>query len=285
MRATSRYRSHVDYDGVESDWQGRISVAMKHAEDLAPMMQTPPRCEPGSALAGDDARFSLMPTSNLAWTGLLSAIEHFSAGALLWRATDHGTLPTAFSTLLRPALVGACQAHWLLAPTRRDDRVHRTLLLAHEETKRAKDVVDDVLKVQVAPDAADSPLRVRARAMQKTYADRLAAIDDKIDGRLLPKWFTQTEVIRAVAADLYSTEPSNERAILYLWRITSGDAHSLLWPKLGRFVGADTQRVDEKTALLRDVKTFEALGTLVLTVSSILDRALELHSVRRTKHY
>ena len=269
----------------EHEWQQKIDVAMKRAVELSPLMQEPQVVQPGSALAGDDARFELMPTSNLAWVGLMSAIEHFHASALLWNALNGGTMPSAYSSLLRPVLVGAGQACWLLAPPQREERVHRTLLLALEETKHANQAVSDIVKDEAPESAWESPVRTEARRMRSTYAKRIDAIRAQIEPARAGEHFTQTAMISAVAADIFPTDPRNQQSLLYLWRVTSGDAHSLLWPKISRIASQDFVPIDNGRAIFRDVRTYDSLATLVLSASKFVQRGLDLHEQRRTKHY
>jgi len=272
-------------DVEELKSRDRTDQAMKWAYSLFPRMESlPPKVEQGSALAGDDKRYSLMPTSHLAWIGLSAAIEHFYAASLLWNATDQATMPSAYSSLLRPALVGAGQAYWLLAPTSRDERVHRTLLLAREDTQRARALSDDVRRSPGRFGANDEWAQSEANKMLTTFDKRLAEIDKQIDPSRKPKAYSQTTMIEAVAARLSPTDRVTEFALLYMWRTTSGDAHALMWQKFARGAGDRVTESDGHNSVFRDEQSHAAFGMNVAIVKMVLERALELHELRRQKH-
>jgi hypothetical protein len=93
-----------------------------HLETTGP----PPMAEPGSALAGDDARLGGLQLSHLAWTSHLSAVEHLYVIRVL--IVDAKRLdPHAAYTLIRSALESAAGVVWLLAPGPRAARLARAL--------------------------------------------------------------------------------------------------------------------------------------------------------------
>jgi hypothetical protein len=72
------------------------------------------RPQQGSELWNDDQDWPYFPTSTIAWSGLVSAVDHLDA---IKRHVEARCLfSLAHLTLCRSALIGGAQAVWVLAP-------------------------------------------------------------------------------------------------------------------------------------------------------------------------
>lgn len=94
-------------------WQERI-----HAQQPWP--------EPGSSLAGDDNATDPYRLSHAVVQVLISAVDHLETLRLVVQE-QHVVPARGGFTLVRAALENAAVAMWLLAPSRRDERVFRLL--------------------------------------------------------------------------------------------------------------------------------------------------------------
>src|SRR5690349_19954628 len=81
---------------------------------------------PGSAMFRDDAATAPMPTSHLAQSGLLAAVDNLQALTAL--TVQHRTIHAyAPATLARAVLECASMTVWLLEPEHQEERIVRTL--------------------------------------------------------------------------------------------------------------------------------------------------------------
>lgn len=84
----------------------------------------------GSALAADDNDWPYMPVSQVAWIGLGGAADHLDAIKRQLTNRPIPLHPYAQLTLCRSALVGACQAVWVLSPDNPTTRLRRDRTVA-----------------------------------------------------------------------------------------------------------------------------------------------------------
>ncbi|QMU74773.1 hypothetical protein GXW83_02240 [Streptacidiphilus sp. PB12-B1b] len=126
--------------------------------------------EPGSPLAGDDAKTAPYQVSQLAWQALLVSSDHLYCLRRTLIGDQQGKKITvtmhiyAQATLLRGAYENAARAVWLLAPTSRLTRIQRRLSLhmddnthsdrMHELMGQAPARTPDVRKQQLVDLAA-----------------------------------------------------------------------------------------------------------------------------------
>ncbi|NUV60884.1 hypothetical protein [Streptomyces sp. CAI-85] len=123
-----------------------LLTRMEKAKAFQELTSTPESAwtvEPGSPLAGDDAKTAPYQVSQLAWQALLVSSDHLHC----LRRSLVGDSPSkhitfamhiyAQATLIRGAYENAARAVWLLAPTARRTRVQRRLSLHMDDNKHA----------------------------------------------------------------------------------------------------------------------------------------------------
>ena len=99
--------------------------------------------QPGSALAGDDAKSDPYQVSHSAWHALTVAVDHLQClrSSLVSEFTDRSASVSihthAQSSLLRGAFENGARAVWLLGPTSRLSRVTRRLSLQAKEVRHS----------------------------------------------------------------------------------------------------------------------------------------------------
>lgn len=125
--------------------------------------------DPGSALAGDDAKTAPYHVSQLAWQALLVSSDHLHClrRSLIGDSPgDHITFTMhiyAQATLLRGAYENAARAVWLLAPAARLTRIQRRLSL-HLDDNRFSDRMHELMGQTPARPRADRDQELINRA-------------------------------------------------------------------------------------------------------------------------
>lgn len=256
-----------------------------------------PAPQAGSSLAKDDAEFPLLATSHAVQSGVLAAREHLRVAGLVWRSHPGGTLvPSAYSTLVRAAIVGAGTALWILYPAERSERVRRTAMFAVENFRNELTVQREALEYGPA-------LGIDARAL-KAQEDSVARVAHNLDsarttlwsamgcdGEPVDKWmprYRQTTALADAAAYLYRENPKLEIYSQFLWRTSSGDAHGLMWPKLIRAKATGeysrVRQLPGPVVELRDVSNCRTLFPLLAQGKMLWERAETLYEMRRVVH-
>jgi hypothetical protein len=214
-------------------WSARTSAQARHLETPA-----------SSAMGGDDMRLKPYHISHASWASLSHAGDHLLA---LRALLSIGLVPMfAPYTLIRGALENASMAVWLLAPSRRAERITRRLQVAADDIRngeRARTITGD-----------KGP---------KTRQQRLAEVEQiaakwGIDGKAATTRATCSEIIKAVG------DP--DQVTLLAWNTCSGIAHGDFWatPAAMRMVGLSlagspdvgTYQVTANVSLLRYFATF-----------------------------
>lgn len=189
------------------------------------VLSTGARLSPASELAADDSDWPWAPASQMAWAGLASARDHLHAVRVHIEALE--MFPTAQSTLVRGALVGASQCVWILESDDPAVRRRRAQELALETYKRHLEYVDQAIQSSAAGLTAKAPL-VRER-----LTERRQQLTEKLSAAGKPNRFTVTPIIELAAEATFGDPALTIEAVLE-WRSTSGAAHGLVWPLLGR---------------------------------------------------
>jgi len=105
--------------------------------------------------------------SQLACAGLGSARDH--ANAVLKLQSADGSSPFAQPSLIRAALIGACQAAWLLAPDERAVRMKRFRVVLGESQSRHNQFLRGLLE---HPVAVRTKLTNRPSCVRRAVTDR-----------------------------------------------------------------------------------------------------------------
>ncbi|MFT3834395.1 MAG: hypothetical protein QM711_13905 [Micropruina sp.] len=205
----------------------------------------PPEC--GSDLSADDSVFPYHRISEVVRTSLAISGESLR---LATDAIHRGNLyPSAHFTALRSALVGACQAVWILAPGDAPTRRNRGLSVIDEAYRRSAQYHDATKNYAPKLSASD------ATALD----DQLAWIATRrlqvSQARTTPIPLNLTnDVIPAAAADVYQ-DPQRRAEVRLLWMQLSGDAHVLGW---SMFMRSEPVMTDRLTGLIE----FAARGSV-----------------------
>lgn len=172
--------------------------------------------EVGSDLALDDTIFPHMAISQLARMSLVLSGEHLRLALDALCAKQ--LYPSSHFTVLRGALVGACQGVWILSPEDREERRERGLaVLAEMHTQMAKYY---------------NALAGLSREEQASLDDQKNWLTDRRTGvaavRTGKAELNLTEVVRAAAEEVFASA-GHQEGVRRLWREMSADAHVLGW--------------------------------------------------------
>lgn len=158
----------------------RLSRAFEAVDNWHKMTSSAPlRCRPGSALREDDRANPSHPVSVPTWVAIVQSVEHLNAIGLLFQGTG-ALFPSAYFSMARPALLGACRAVWILSPEQREERQRRAWLCRKEEADGVIGMTSDILPNQrfnALPNASE--LRATAeksRTSAKVIDDDLIAL-------------------------------------------------------------------------------------------------------------
>jgi len=209
-------------------WRGRVG-----GEPLFPQL--------GSELAADDETFPDLPVSAVAYNGIVTAVEHLDFFVAALDATER-LYPAAHYTVLRPALMGAAQAVWVLAPEAGVTRRARALEIAVDDFNQERKLLPDAQELggpdrQAAVEQERGPLLELLRAAAEVAGQLDMPRADKVR-----EWtFNMTNVIKAAAEHTHGTgaDTADIRASTrLLWRTQSGHAHGVPASRR-RLAGAD----------------------------------------------
>lgn len=210
----------------------RLSWAFDAVESWIEITSNAPiRCREGSVLLEDDRANSSYPVSVPAWGAIVRSVEHLNAIRLLFQGT--GVLfPSAYFSMARPALLGACRAVWIISPDSREERQRRAWLCQKEEADGVIGMTSDILKNQrlnTLPNGAE----LRATAEKSKASAKV--IDDDLITMLKARGSTTrvdlTKMVEQAARHVFGSHPDPflESGVLFNWRTSSGDAHALSW--------------------------------------------------------
>ena len=231
--------------------------------------------ERGSDLAGDDRAFPFHRVSEVARASLAISGENLRMAIDAIRRQN--LYPSAHFTSLRSALVGACQAVWILAP---DDEATRT--------DRGLRVTDEMYVQSAKYHRATQEL-----APDLTEADLAALVDQLtwISGRRQQLATARTsrsalnltvDVIPS-AANIVYPDPRRRAEVSLLWRQMSSDAHVLGWSMFMRSEYGPTDCVSGLTELAAGgspksiAQPFVASFEILRAGWSLYDRRCEGH--------
>lgn len=247
---------------IAAKWQEIAPLIDRLAERIGLPDDFP--VERGSALAGDDRAAHPFRTSSAARQCLNAAIDHLHAAKTL--AHDSGVLHLAApATLARGVIENAATGLWIVMPTRRDERVLRTLRWFATN-------YHDLAKVA-------QPDRDARRARGLGRIGEVAAQRGLDPGQAKARCVTTT-VLETIGRDLHGIGDP-----LFAWRLCSGFAHGRPWAYLG---GLSSQRlgssVDGVTAM-RQTSTSLLATYPILTGMHLLEEFIRLRDRRAGIHY
>jgi hypothetical protein len=169
---------------------------------------------PGSSLSGDDKKSSPYCVSHAARMGLVSGVDHMHAAKAL--VLDLQVLhASAVYSLVRGSLENLAAAFWILHPTRRNDRIERTLRW------HARNFNEQLIA-----------LGELGLADESSRDAKLAKLDAIASPRGISK-ATVRSGYRSSTAVKYTEMHSPSANPLLPWQICSGFAHGRPWAVLG----------------------------------------------------
>ena len=259
----------------------RLDIVRQAVRDWRVRVKAPDQVDKGSSIDADDQVFPPMPCSQLAWYALTTAVEHLDAGVRLLDeqvVTGGPILPSANSTVLRGALVGACQAVVLLVPPARDVRTTYGLQIAHEEYRqvlsfRAHMIDHPGLVAEARKNAA-------ATNYLKIPEERKVAVATMLSQRGISKRLTDTDMIRKAGELVHSSgadSPMLQLMVEMEWRLGSGAAHGRFLMAMHRPGGHVVE--SGRTALFG--ASIEEVANQITSVSLLLSEAWRVWDLRR----
>lgn len=197
----------------------RIAVAVSEVR-VAPI---------GSPL-GEDDRHTVLEglASAIIWKSLSHCLQGLQAFAALWLGSEMLSRTTAFGFAHRPALMGACQAAWVLSPAERDERLRRVhsvaLAMTNDELESKKDIASMTHIFQ-------DDRRIRESEMNE-LTERRRMLSSRVGGNPV----SLTRMFRELACSLpkhkyFADKEADElgEMLLAQWRTHSADCHGGGW--------------------------------------------------------
>lgn len=226
-----------------------------------------PDVEPGSSLAGDDAKTAPYHLSHAAWSAVVIAADHLMAyQALVLKAQR--TQPWAHHTLLRAAIENSATAVWLVTPATRKLRIERRLRLAHA------DIGESAKAKELHGLESLSGRTLEQRLNEVAVLARRAGITDGT------KWRSYAQVMREAAPGARMEPDTLELA----WRLGSGLAHGRNWASIGLLHHADHSAPGDPVRNLEMTAPLEQLDMFALTALSLAAVGRRYYEQRR-HHY
>lgn len=191
--------------------------------------------KPGSQLAVDDEDWTCFPTSAVAWSGLVAAVDHLNA--IRAHVEARTLFPMAHLSLCRSALIGGGQVVWVLSDPQRAERVRRTRIINAYLYKKHLQYLRGLQELagpaHIGTDLVTDHVQCR---LTQLVAKR------KADGQ--NEDLNYTNMIRD-AAKFAFTKPELVARVMLAWQSGSGTAHGLPWPLLGTSGTVQTKLADD----------------------------------------
>ena len=172
---------------------------------------------PGSPLAKDDSMWPLLPLSQHVWAALAAVHDHLDITRMT--IEQQRLFPTGVYSLMRGALLGSCQAWWLVYPKDAAERQERGRRFSEEWYRRRIEYQADF-----TPDLDVHQAAASATQLERFDRD-LAQVRSM---RTTTVGFQATRLVREAAENAFR-EAHIQREVVREWRRLSGDAHALGW--------------------------------------------------------
>lgn len=218
-------KAFPETDPEEIKHSQRIVLLIEQVEKVSARLHEQVDVEPGSRLAGDDARTPSQPVSGYAYNQLIVALGCLEALGRMGIQEDTDSISLTLSpfgvyALIRNALDAAGTALWLLEPASSTLRVKRRLLLGVDELKNSAAF-------------RRSLGRPEWSGWKQERRARLKEIADSAD---LQGWNPLKAEMPSMTSILESLERHHRNVVmpwLPAWQLTSGHAHGKLWAHIG----------------------------------------------------
>lgn len=223
----------------------------------------------GCPLSGDDKRTSPYNTSHAAWSSLCHAVDHLHMHRTVLQ--DAKMLHTyGHYTLLRGAFENACTAVWLLAPSRREERVTRRLQLVVADARNASRVHELVGHVP-------------AKTLEERLAQvrEIAACAPGVDPGQAVRRVTTTDIVKQAC----EAAPGRSATHQLVWNLCSGAAHGDLWSMLTLADKVELPGGPPGIARLRVSANMSRLHLITFFAASMIDLGWRLFEQRSTSPF
>jgi hypothetical protein len=227
-----------------------------------------PPVEPGSSLAGDDAKVPTLMVSSAAYQCFSRAVDHLHAvQALLFEAKMmHAYAPYG---LLRAAVEAAGEAIWLLGPHGRQERIRRCLKRAYENVSKGAQFSE---LAGLQPSGRPAVTRIQE-------IRNLATLHGIDPNGVCGRWSTQQQLKYVDELLNKGKEPSAQA----LWQICSGFAHGREWATLGLLERTVHSQVGN-VVQVRLSNSGEVLLNMLAMTTALSAEARRLFEERRVSH-
>lgn len=247
----------------------RIDTIVEVLADASSRLAIP---EPDSDLHADDQAAAIPGhiVSGIAYSAMGAALSGLQGFQALCLGVEKLQRSTTFGYVHRAALLGACEAYWVLRPDDRTARVnranHATLRHLNDEIKSKTDIQSMTRLFQddrmVTNEELAELRNLRARCSRHVGGNPASL----------------TRMFEEVASDLendgYLIKDDAEhfsQVIRAQWRISSADAHSASWQH--RFNDPFAPEDDQNTLVLQRRADVELIFAKALTAAEIADFA------------
>lgn len=203
---------------TERQFVEKIGATFDELAAQGKRLREPHYSEPDSQLAEDDRDWTPLAISQLAWGCFAAAFDHLDLVRLT--IEQERTFVTGTFSVIRGALLGACQAAWLLGPERSDERLERARIFANEWYMNRIKWQEGLTPDLTVDDAARSAMQLNDLEEDQR---KLAA------KRTTKAAFNSTANIKWVGDHLFPHQAPLQRSLMSQWRRLGGDAHALGW--------------------------------------------------------
>lgn len=203
---------------TEQEYVQQIKATFDDLAAYGQRLRAPHYSAPGSQLAQDDTDWTPLSISQLAWGCFAAAFDHLDLVRLT--IEQERTFATATYSVMRGALLGACQAAWLLGPDNAEGRRERARTFGNEWYRNRIKWQEGLTPDLSVDDAARS-----ARQMNELENDQEALAAK----RKTKATFNSTANIEWVGKHYFPDKAPLQRSLMSQWRRLGGDAHALGW--------------------------------------------------------
>lgn len=203
---------------TEQEYVQKIEATFDDLAAYGQRLRAPHYSAPGSELAQDDIDWTPLSISQLAWGCFAAAFDHLDLVRLT--IEQERSFATATYSVMRGALLGACQAAWLLGPDDPEARRERARIFANEWYVNRIKWQEGLTPDLTVDDAARSATQMNhlERDQKALAAKRKTKVK-----------FNSTANIEWVGKHYFPDKAPLQRSLTSQWRRLGGDAHALGW--------------------------------------------------------
>ncbi len=268
----------------EQAWLERLARCAPVVEAWRRRTDNPVPPEHGSSLAADDME-GLLGVESTIWYSMCVAAEHLDFTLAAIRSTST-MYPTAYMSAIRPAIMSAANAVYILAEPKRQERRKRALRMRSDELRTQIVGLTTMDLPKGKAQKAQLELQGQLIERQKTLQQASKAVG--LDEDVSKMRFNQTTAINWVASHMRSHSDAEviTSAFQSIWREGSSAAHGHLQYAIMRAHGSETVASvkGRKIVRLRGNLTTD-VGPALVGAVLMLNEAFRLYDLRSVKHF